>query len=178
MAPVCARDRDAFVDAVRSSRSLHAPWIDPADTPVRFEAWLGHLQRDDQEAYLVRHAPCGELAGYVSVSNIVRRAFQSAQLGYGAFSSHARRGLMTAGLRAVVDIAFQELGLHRLEANIQPANTASLALVRRLGFEREGYSPRYLMVGSEWRGHERWAIRTEIWGRAAVPAGEAGAPIE
>lgn len=174
LTPVSAGDRDAFVAAVRASRSLHAPWIDPADSPARFDAWLGHLRRDDQEAYLIRHVPCGELVGYASVSNIVRRAFQSAQLGYGAFSSHVRRGLMTEGLRSVVDLAFHELQLHRLEANIQPTNTASLALVQRLGFEREGYSPRYLMVGSDWRDHERWAVRTEIWSRAEASGNRAG----
>ena len=163
VAPVSVEDCDAFVAAVRASRDLHYPWINPADSAERFEEWLGHLDRDDQEAYLIRHESCGQLAGWVSVSNIVRRAFQSAHLGYGAFSSHAGRGLMIQGLGAVIDVAFQEMGLHRLEANIQPTNEGSLALVRRLGFEREGYSRRYLMVDSEWRDHERWAIRTETW---------------
>jgi ribosomal-protein-alanine N-acetyltransferase len=70
---------------------------------------------------------------------------------------------MAQGLSAVIDRAFHDLGLHRLEANIQPSNAASLALVKKLGFEREGYSPHYLMVNSDWRDHERWAIRVEIW---------------
>lgn len=163
VASVYAEDCDAFVAAVRASRDLHYPWVNPADSAERFGEWLEHLRRDDQEAYLIRHESCGELVGYVSVSNIVRRAFQSAHLGYGAFSSHAGRGLMKHGLGAVIDLAFQKMGLHRLEANIQPTNEGSLALVRRLGFEREGYSPRYLMVDSDWRDHERWAIRTETW---------------
>ncbi|HET9731884.1 MAG TPA: GNAT family N-acetyltransferase [Acidimicrobiales bacterium] len=166
VAPVTAGDCDPFVAAVRGSSGLHRPWIDPPDDRARFEAWLQRLGRDDQEAYLIRHGSCGELVGYASVSNIVRRAFRSAHLGYGAFESHAGRGLMRQGLGAVIDIAFGELGLHRLEANIQPANEASIALVRRLGFEREGYSRRYLMVDSEWRDHERWAIRTEIWNQS------------
>lgn len=163
LAPVSAQDCDAFVAAVLASRDLHHPWINPADSTVRFQEWLQHLRRDDQEAYLIRHQTCGELVGYISVGNIVRRAFRSAHLGYGAFSSHAGRGLMAQGLSAVVDAAFLDLGLHRLEANIQPDNAASLALVRKLGFQREGYSPGYLMVDSAWRDHERWAIRTEIW---------------
>lgn len=163
VAPMSTEACDGFVAAVRASRDLHHPWIAPADSADRFEEWVDRLGGDDQEAYLIRHGSCGELVGYVSVSNIVRRAFQSAQLGYAAFSSHAGRGLMKQGLGAVIDVAFQEMGLHRLEANIQPTNRASLALVRRLGFEREGYSPRYLMVDSDWRDHERWAIRTEIW---------------
>jgi ribosomal-protein-alanine N-acetyltransferase len=170
VAPVSADDGAAFVAAVRASRELHHPWIDPPDSAERFEAWLERLCPDDQEAYLIRHGSCGELVGYVSVSNIVRRAFQSAQLGYGAFASHAGRGLMTQGLGAVIQICFQELGLHRLKANIQPTNQPSLAIVRKLGFEKEGYSPRYLMVDSDWRDHERWAIRTETWYRSPIRA--------
>ncbi len=57
-----------------------------------------------------------------------------------------------------IELAFKELGLHRLEANIQPGNLASIALVKRLGFKQEGYSQRYLKIGGEWRDHERWAL--------------------
>ena len=150
--PLSQNDEDDFLAAVQSSRVLHRPWIDPPDTHERFAAYLKHIDREDQAAYVIRHDGCGGLVGYVSVGNIVRRAFQSASLGYGAFDSHARRGLMTAGVKAVVDIAFGELGLlHRVEANIQPANAASIALVRRLGFGREGFSPGYLMVDGDWR---------------------------
>jgi [ribosomal protein S5]-alanine N-acetyltransferase len=156
--PLVAADEDKFVAAVLASRSLHYPWIDLADTHERFASVLERLRRDDQEAFLVRHA-CGGLVGYVSVGNIVRGAFRSAYLGYSAFAGHEGRGLMTEGLRAVIDIAFDELRLHRVEANIQPSNVRSLALVRRLGFEKEGFSPRYLMVDGEWRDHERWALR-------------------
>ena len=66
-------------------------------------------------------------------------------------------------LRLVLGRAFGRLRLHRLEANIQPDNAASLALVRRIGFRREGFSPRYLKVGGRWRDHERWALRSAQW---------------
>ena len=65
---------------------------------------------------------------------------------------------MTEGLTLVIGKAFGALGLHRLEANVQPDNDASIRLVRRLGFRREGYSPRYLKINGRWRDHERWAI--------------------
>lgn len=159
VAPLDMDDEDEFIAAVLASSELHRPWVDLADTPERFGALLERLRREDQEAFLVRHASCGALAGYVSLGNIVRGAFHSGYLGYAAFVGHQGRGLMTQGLRAVVGIAFGELGLHRVEANVQPQNTRSLALVQRLGFEHEGFSPRYLMVYGEWRDHERWALR-------------------
>jgi ribosomal-protein-alanine N-acetyltransferase len=78
---------------------------------------------------------------------------------------------MTRGLRAVLEIVFSDLGLHRVEANIQPANRRSINLVRRLGFEKEGFSPGYLMVDGEWRDHERWALRAENWPGRRAPGG-------
>ena len=70
---------------------------------------------------------------------------------------------MTEGLGLVLRRTFTELRLHRLEANIQPGNRASTALVRRCGFVREGLSERYLKINGQWRDHERWAISIERW---------------
>jgi ribosomal-protein-alanine N-acetyltransferase len=156
-------DAEEFIEAVRASRPLHHPWIDPPGTPERFAAYLDRAAAPDQASYLIRHRSCGGLVGYVNISNIVRGAFQSGYLGYAAFAAHAGRGLMTEGLRAVIASAFGDLGLHRLEANIQPANHPSISLVRRLGFEKEGFSPRYLLIDGDWRDHERWALRSETW---------------
>ena len=98
------------------------------------------------------------LAPTRGVSEIVRGNFRSAYLGYYAFAPHQDQGLMTEGLRLVIADAFGRLRLHRLEANVQPGNKASRRLVRRLGFRREGYSPRYLKIRGRWRDHERWAL--------------------
>jgi ribosomal-protein-alanine N-acetyltransferase len=68
---------------------------------------------------------------------------------------------MREGIRLTLRHAFGPLKLHRLEANIQPDNAPSLALVKGAGFRLEGYSPRYLKIGGRWRDHERWAILAE-----------------
>jgi [ribosomal protein S5]-alanine N-acetyltransferase len=70
---------------------------------------------------------------------------------------------LTEAIDLILQYAFERLKLHRLEANIQPGNVASLKLVKRAGFIREGFSRRYLKIGGRWRDHERWAIIAEDW---------------
>jgi ribosomal-protein-alanine N-acetyltransferase len=106
-----------------------------------------------------------------TVSQIVRGAFQSAYLGYYAHEAHAGQGLMREAIEQVLDPCFSALGLHRIEANIQPANAPSIALARGAGFRLEGFSPRYLLIGGQWRDHERYAITADEW--AAMKASAA-----
>lgn len=147
-----------FVELVKKSRDIHNPWVWPPDSPAAFRAYLTRMEQLNQHAFLVCRSDTGEIAGVVNITNVVMEPFCSGYLSYYVFAGHERQGLMREGLQAVVRHAFSELGLHRLEANIQPGNEASIALVRSLGFSREGYSPRYLKIGGEWRDHERWAI--------------------
>jgi ribosomal-protein-alanine N-acetyltransferase len=156
-----ARDRAALLDLVRASRRLHRPWVDPPGDAAAFAAYLARLRRPTHAGFLACRRRDGAIVGVVNVSEIVRGHLQSAYLGYYADARHAGRGYMTEALRLVVRHAFGPLGLHRLEANIQPGNAASRALVRRAGFRREGFSPRYLEVLGRWRDHERWAITAE-----------------
>jgi ribosomal-protein-alanine N-acetyltransferase len=83
-------------------------------------------------------------------------------MGYYAFAGHEGKGLMTEGIRWIVRFAFTEIGLHRLEANIQPKNEPSRRLAQACGFRLEGFSPNYLTVDGAWRDHERWAITAEM----------------
>lgn len=105
----------------------------------------------------------GQIVGAINLTNVVMGAFRSGYLSYFAFAGHERHGYMRTGLNAVVRHAFGKLKLHRVEANIQPENLASIALVRSCGFRREGYSPAYLKIGGKWRDHERWArVRADL----------------
>lgn len=156
------RRRDEFLAAVARSRKLHSHWATPPRTVEAFEAYLKRLKQSAYVGNWVR-TEANELAGVININEIVRGAFCSGYLGYYAFVPHNGRGYMTAGLRAVISQAFRRLRLHRLEANIQPDNDDSLHLVQRLGFRREGFSPRYLKVAGRWRDHERWALTAEEW---------------
>jgi len=155
--PSARRVRE-FLAAVRRSRTLHGSWVRPPSTPAAYRAYLRRLQGAAHVGYLICRRDSGEIVGVVNISEIVRGAFRSGYLGYYAFRPFERSGLMTEGLSLVIGQAFRRLDLHRLEANIQPGNEASIRLVRRLGFRREGYSPRYLKIEGRWRDHERWAI--------------------
>ena len=153
-----ADDATAFVAAVRASGRLHRPWVDPPGTRAAFLDYLQRMDAPGQHAFLVCRLDDGALVGVVNLTNVVLGAFRSGYLGYYAFSGHERQGLMREGLQAVVRHAFRTLKLRRVEANIQPANAASIALVRACGFAREGLSPRYLKIAGRWRDHERWAL--------------------
>jgi ribosomal-protein-alanine N-acetyltransferase len=158
LVPITPADEAEFLAAARRSRTLHHPWVTPPLGTAAFQALAARSQGPVNMAYLVRHGRTDALVGFINISNIIRGFFQSAYLGYYAFEGHERQGLMRAALRQAVRMAFTELKLHRLEANIQPGNVASIALVRSCGFANEGYSPRYLKIRGRWRDHERWAI--------------------
>lgn len=103
----------------------------------------------------------GDIVGVININEVIRGAFQSGSLGYYAFNPYAGKGLMHEGMLLVLKHAFGKLKLHRLEANIQPTNRASIALVKKCGFVREGLSRRLLKVRGRWQDHERWAILSE-----------------
>ena len=158
-----AADRQRFIDAVTRSRNLHHPWVAPPSDAKAFRAYLNRIKLDNQFGFLVCRKSDNALLGVVNINEVVRGFFMSAYLGYYAFEPHHRQGFMAQGLEQVLRFAFTTLKLHRLEANIQPGNVASIALVNRCGFQKEGYSRRYLKVGGRWKDHERWAVLREFW---------------
>lgn len=91
--------------------------------------------------------------GSVSLTNIIRGVFQSCFLGYKLDEEHTGMGYMSEALEKTVEIAFEELKLHRIEANIMPRNTKSIKVVERLGFENEGLAKSYLKINGIWEDH-------------------------
>jgi len=148
---------------VRDSRRLHRPWAVPPADAKGFARFLRRARQDNVITLFACERASGRIAGVFSVSEIVRGNFQSAYLGYYAHAAFAGQGLMTEALALVLHHVFTRASLHRVEANIQPGNALSIRLVRRLGFRREGFSPRYLKVGGRWKDHERWALTADEW---------------
>jgi [ribosomal protein S5]-alanine N-acetyltransferase len=146
---------------MNASRRLLARWGTYPDTDEAFDAFLARSRMRSEERYLVRRTEDDAIAGVFSVGQIFYGSLCSAYLGYWALVPFAGQGYMREGIGLVQDVAFGTLGLHRLEANIQPENARSIALVRAAGFHREGFSPRYLRINGRWRDHERWAITVE-----------------
>ncbi|MFF7729532.1 GNAT family N-acetyltransferase [Streptomyces sp. NPDC008001] len=160
--PVTPEDGPEFTRLVRDSADLHHPWLSMPTTADGFAEYAATLDGEQRVGLLVCLRDTGRMAGFININNIARGRFQCGALGYGAFAPAAGRGLMSEGLGLVLRHAFGPLGLHRLEANIQPGNAASQALVKRQGFRLEGFSPAFLFIDGAWRDHERWAITADM----------------
>lgn len=158
LCPLTLADQDEFCSLVRASADLHSPWLQLPATAQEFHGWMRRFDDGFNRGFVIRVRETGAAAGMVNINSVVRGRYQGASLGYAAFAPSAGRGYMAEGLTSALRHAFDELRLHRLEANIQPANKASLALVQRLGFRYEGLSPDYLYIDGAWRDHERWSI--------------------
>ena len=102
----------------------------------------------------------GELAGYVSLGNIVRGAFRNAYLGYAVDRDHGGRGLATAAVGAAVEAAWA-MGLHRVQANIATTNLASQRVIAKNRFRHEGTALRYLHLAGAWTDHHIYARTVE-----------------
>jgi [ribosomal protein S5]-alanine N-acetyltransferase len=154
-------DADEFTALMRASRSLHQPWSFPPVRNEEFAALVERARADDFELLLLCNRDDGRIIGFFNLSQIFRGPFLNAYLGYATGEEFAGQGYMTEGIELVLRHAFGTLGLHRLEANIQPGNERSIGLAKRAGFRLEGFSPRYLKIDGKWRDHERWAILAE-----------------
>ena len=158
--PPAEGDRAAFLAAARRSRDLHHPWTVAPDTDDAFDRYLERSAQPTQSCRLVLTDE-GELVGVYNLSEIVMGLFQNAYLGYYAFAPLAGTGLMRAAMPLVFAHAFGEVGLHRLQANVQPGNERSRRLLETTGWREEGFAPRYLFIDGAWRDHVLYAITAE-----------------
>ena len=131
-------DAADLIAANQANQHYHRPWVASLTDQAGFDAWFARTSPDRTWACSRANA---RRAAWLAWSTSTRSspALFSAYLGYYGMSEFRGSGMMGEALRATVELAFGELGLHRLEANVQPANTASLALLRRAGFRKEGF---------------------------------------
>lgn len=172
VAPVAKADLAPYRRAVEASRSRLAQWnpVDPDDLDrhLRFQS-SGH------RTFIVHAlAPFGEhdIVGRINVTNVVRGRFLSGSVGYDSYDPYAGSGLFGEGLALVVGLAFAPephgMGLHRLEASVQPGNVRSAGLLRRIGFRRGADWPAYLWLPDAqgclaWRDSVTYALTVEEW---------------
>jgi len=146
-----------------SSRDFHNPWIYPATDLRRFKSYLDRINKGHTHGFFVGQQSDDSLVGVINVNDVVMGGFCSGSLGYFVDHRYMCQGYMTEALTLVLEQAFNNLELHRLEANVRPGNEASLALIKKLGFQKEGFSPSFLLIDGKWRDHERWAILAHDW---------------
>lgn len=159
-------DRAEYTRVLALSEPLHAPW-----SPLRppGDTWDALFDRQ-----VARHAdgacwkgvavlPDGRIAGFFNLNEIVRGPFQNAYAGWSVNAEVAGRGYATQGVAALLAVAFERLGLHRVQANIVPRNVRSVGVAERCGFRREGVALRYLRIAGVWEDHAMYAITAEEW---------------
>jgi ribosomal-protein-alanine N-acetyltransferase len=168
LAHLRAQDEAAFLTLAQGSAPFHHPWVQPPLTSDEFNALVERSTDPGFKALAIWQLQPRVLIGMIHFSQIFMGYFQSAYSSYWIGSGHAGKGWMTTAMRLALHYGFDDLGLHRIEANIQPQNLNSIALVRRVGFVKEGFSEKYLQILGEWKDHERWALHREIWPEASI----------
>jgi ribosomal-protein-alanine N-acetyltransferase len=171
-------DAPVLAELQRANREFLAPWS-PERGPRHFTV---PGQRQAIAEALARHESGtvlphvilsdGAVVGRVTLSDITPAPFQSCHLGYWVSQSHNGRGLATASVGEILDIAFGELGLHRVEAGTIPSNVRSQAVLERNGFVRFAFAPAYLKIAGQWRDHVLYHVLRDSREGGAVPAAQ------
>ncbi len=162
-------DHDEWCRLWDESWAFLAPWFPkPAsehegEAGTRFRRTMEAVDSATDQRHLICRKADGAIVGMVNLGQIFRGPFCSCYMGYWVGKAFVRQGFASQGIRLVLARAFGDLELHRVEANIVPTNTASIALAKRIGFREEGYSPGYLKIAGVWQDHVRYALTAEDW---------------
>jgi ribosomal-protein-alanine N-acetyltransferase len=166
MRPIRKRDREAWLEV----RGRNLAWLSPweatppnAGNPVAFPTMVRNLRRQARQGEMLPFVVTyrGKLAGQLTVGGITWGSLCAAHIGYWVDSAVAGRGVMPTAVALAADHCFSVVGLHRLEVNIRPENTASLRVVEKLGFRDEGVRRAFLHIAGDWRDHRTFALTAE-----------------
>ena len=163
-------DHAAWADVRETSRKFLTPW-EPTWPPddltrsafrQRIKRYAEDMRTDQAYPFFLFRKEDEVLIGGLALANIRRGVAQAGSLGYWMGQSHIRKGYMTAAVRALLPVAFDVLRLHRVEAACIPTNLASVRLLEKTGFRREGYARAYLCINGIWQDHLLYAqLRTD-----------------
>lgn len=164
--PPAMEDYEAWAKLRAASRRHTEPWEPTwAEDELTRAAYRRRVQRYDQDrhdgagyAFFVFRAEDRILAGACNLNNVRRGVLQAADIGYWTGSPYVRRGYARLAIRRIVAFAFEDLGLHRIEAACRPENAASKTLLQSIGFQPEGLARGYLNIAGAWRDHEKFAL--------------------
>ena len=148
------------------SRNFLTPWepVWPADDLTRaayrrrLKRYYRDIRNDEAYAFFIFCSDDNQLAGGLTLSHVRRGVTQSCSLGYWIGAPFARKGLMTEAVRSIIPFVFETLHLHRIEAACLPDNAASIRLLEKTGFSREGQARRYLRINGVWQDHLLFAL--------------------
>ncbi|MEO5931450.1 MAG: GNAT family protein [Candidatus Kapaibacterium sp.] len=168
--PLEQEDAPLLAAYYRRNRESHREWspLAPADfftTKVQRERLErgARLREEGREIRFGMFTSAAELIGTISLTSIERGVFQNGRFGYSIDAEYMGRGLMTAGLRKLIRYAFEDLGLHRLEANVMPRNAASARVLKKCGFRVIGHSPAMVQINGVWEGHDMYMLLAGEW---------------
>jgi len=156
--PLQFSDETEFLRNSIASKKLHRNWVVVPRTQSQFWEYFKEMNSDANKAFVVIDKDTLAIVGVIEFRDIFMFDFKNSYITYYAFNQYLRKGFMKSGVLKAVNFAFKKLRLHRLEANIQPENKASIALAKTCGFKKEGFSPKFIKKGGKWKDHERWAL--------------------
>lgn len=156
-------DFEEMMELFKSSRKIYKGLANPPSDLESFKPYVDRNLDEANECFVICQNVDNTIVGAVNLSQIFRKSFQNAYLGYSLGVNFTGKGYMTEAVDLVLRHSFKTLKLHRIEANVQPHNLASINVLKRCGFTKEGFSRKYLKISRKWCDHERWAIIVEDW---------------
>ncbi len=170
-----AEQKDAVMvtDYFSQNRAFLKPWepLRP-DSFYTVNGWSKKLIQLSELHYmslafyfLLIEEETGDMVGTISFSSITRFPLHSCNVGYSLAEKAQGKGYMTRGMKMACQFMFEEQNLHRIQAAYMPHNQASESVLKRLGFEREGYAKEYLMIDGQWQDHVLTALVNQAWSK-------------
>ncbi len=153
--------KKTFIDFVKRNKNYHEPWVYVSSDPRFYDQYIARMKMGKTLGAFVFSNIDNQFIGVINLNSIRLDPFSSATLGYYVEQTLSGKGYMKEGLKLILGHAFTKIGLNRVEVNVQPENTASIALIKSIGFAKEGFSKKYLQIGNHYKDHERWAYLAE-----------------